>query len=165
MASTASSMVSTVRASSASASMKACRLLRTMSAARAAMRGMSTGRSATAMLLHVADAVADAFGGVAHALEVGVDLDDAEDEAQVDGHGLLHGEQVEGGLVDVALQAVDGDLAAADEVADGEVAHAVGLNGALNGLLGEAGHDQEVLLQIVETLLKANACHPNLPVM
>ncbi len=115
--------------------------------------------------LHVADAVADAFGGVAHALEIGVDLDDAENEAQVDGHGLLHGEQVERGLVDVALHAIDGDFAAADQVADGEVANAVGLNGALDRLLGEPGHDQEILLQIFQALLKAYACHPNLPVM
>ena len=117
------------------------------------------------MLLHVADAVADAFGGVAHALQIGVDLDHAENEAQVDGHGLLHGQQVERGLIDVALHAVDGDLAAADQVADGEIAHAVGLNGALDGLLGESRHDQQVLLQFFQALLKAYACHPNLPVM
>ena len=110
MASTASSMVSTTRASSASASMKACRLLRTISDASAAILGISTGRSTYGHLVHVADALADALGGVADALEVGIDLDDAEDEAQVDGHGLLHGEQVEGGLVDVALEAVDGEL-------------------------------------------------------
>ena len=116
-------------------------------------------------LLHEADAVADAFGGVAHALQIGVDLDDAEDEAQIDGHGLLHGEQVERGLVDVALHAVDGDLAAADQVADGKVANPVGLDGALDGLLGQPGHHQEILLQVFQALLKAYACHPNLPVM
>ena len=116
-------------------------------------------------LLHAAHAVADALGGVAHALQVGVDLDHAQDEAQVDGHGLLHGQQVERGLVDVALQAVDGDFAAAHQVADGQIAHAIGLNGALDGLLGQPGHHQQILLQIVEALLKAYACHPNLPVM
>ena len=116
-------------------------------------------------LLHAAHAVADALGRVAHALQIGIDLDHAENEAQIDGHGLLHRQQVERGLVDVALQAVDGDLAAADQVADGEIAHAIGLNGALDGLLGQAGHHQQVLLQIVEALLKAYACHPNLPVM
>ncbi len=89
----------------------------------------------------------------------------AEDEAQVDGHGLLHGKQVERSLVDVALHAVDGDLAAADQVADGEVADPVGLNGALNRLLGEPGHDQKILLQVFKALLKTYACHPNLPVM
>ena len=113
----------------------------------------------------MADTVADAFGGVAHALQIGIDLDDAEDEAQIDGHGLLHGEQVERGLIDVALHAVDGDLAAADQVADRQVADPVGLNGALDGLLGEAGHDQKILFQIFQALLKAYPCHPNLPVM
>ena len=56
-------------------------------------------------------------------------------------------------------------FAAADEIADGEIANPVGFDCALNGLLGEACHDQQVLFQVVETLLKAYACHPNLPVM
>ena len=111
------------------------------------------------------DAIADAFSGVAHSLQIGVDLDDAQNESEIDGHRLLHGEQVERGLVDVALHAVDGDLAAADQVADGEVANPVCLNGALNRLLGEPGHDQEILLQVFQALLKTYACHPNLPVM
>src|SRR6185312_17310781 len=93
-------------------------------------------------LLHVAHAVADVLGGVAHALEVGVNLDDAQDEAQIAGHGLFHRQQVQRRLVDLALQTVDGDLAAADQVADGEVAHTVGLDGALNGLLGQPGYHQ-----------------------
>jgi hypothetical protein len=96
-------------------------------------------------LVHVADAVADAFGCVADALQVGVDLDDTQDETEIDSHGLLHGEQVEGGLVDVAFEAVDGELAAADQIANGEVTHTIRLNGPLNGLLGQAGHDQQLL--------------------
>ena len=92
----------------------------------------------------MADAVGDALGCIAHALEIGIDLDDAEDEAQIVGHGLLHGEQVERVLIDVALHAVDGDFAAADEVADGEVAHAVRLNRPLDGLLGQPSHDEEI---------------------
>ena len=79
--------------------------------------------------------------------------------------GCSMASRVERGLIDVALHAVDGDLAAADQVADRQVADAIGLNGALDGLLGKAGHDQEVLLQIFQALLKANPCHPNLPVM
>jgi len=124
------------------------------------MRGISTGH-----LFHAADAVADALGRVADALKIGVDLDDREDEAQVDGHGLLHGEQIERRLIDIAFHAVDGDFAAVDQVADGEVANTIGLNGPLNGLLSEAGHHQKILLQVFEALLKTNACHPNLPVM
>ena len=114
---------------------------------------------------HLADADGDVDGLVAYALEVGVDADDREDEAQVDGHGLLHGEQVERHLVDLALEAVDRGLGAEDELADAEVARAVGLDGALDGLLGHAGHDEQILFQVVEALMKFNAHQPNLPVM
>ena len=114
---------------------------------------------------HGADTIADTLGGVAYSLQVGVDLDDGENEAEIDGHGLLHGEQVEGGLVDISFEAIDGHFAAADEIADGEVANTIGLDGALDGLFGEAGHDQKLFFEIVEAALKANPCHPNLPVM
>ncbi len=80
---------------------------------------MSTGRSMLAKAPISRHADGDVDGLVADALEVGVDADDREDEAQVDGHGLLHGEQVEGHLVDLALEAVDGGLGAEDELADG----------------------------------------------
>ncbi len=46
-----------------------------------------------------------------------------------------------------------------------EVAVAIGLNRALNGLFGHARHDEQSLLEFVEALLKFDACHPNLPVM
>jgi len=59
----------------------------------------------------------------------------------------------------------DGRFRAADQVADGEVAHAIGLDGALDGLLGQPRHHQELLLQFVQALLKPYARHPNLPVM
>ena len=81
------------------------------------------------------------------------------------GHGLLHGEQVERSLVDVAFHAVDGNLAAIDQVADGEVAHPVSLDRTLNGLFGQPGHHQKILLQVFQALLKTYPCHPNLPVM
>ncbi len=103
-------------------------------------------------LLHVAHAVADGLGGVAHALQIGVDLDHAEDEAQIDGHRLFHGQQVQRRLVDLALQAVDGDLAAVDQIADRQVAHAIGLDGALNRLLGQPGHHQQLAPSILPRL-------------
>jgi hypothetical protein len=52
-------------------------------------------------------ALGDVGGLVADAFEVAVDLDDRQDEAQVDGHGLLLGEQLVGHLVD-GLRGVDG---------------------------------------------------------
>ena len=114
---------------------------------------------------HLANADGDVDGLVADALEVGVDADDGEDEAQVDGHGLLHGEKIEGHLVDLALEAIDGGLGAEDELADAEVARAVGLDGALDGLLGHAGHDEQLLFEVVEALVEFDAHQPNLPVM
>ena len=69
------------------------------------------------------------------------------------------------GLIDVALQAINGVFAARHQIANGEVADPVGFDGALNRLLGHARHHQQIFLQLVQTLLKANTCHPNLPVM
>ena len=110
-------------------------------------------------------AVADGGGGIADTLEVSVDLDDGEDEAEVDGHGLLHGEKVEGHLVNFTLEAVDGQFAAVDEIADGEIASAVSFDGTLNGLFGHPGHYEEFFLQVIQTALEPNSRHPNLPVM
>ncbi len=73
--------------------------------------------------------------------------------------------KIERHLVDLALEAVDGNLAADHQVAEGEIAHAVGLNGSLDRLLRHAGHDQQPLFQIVEFPMKPNPRHPNLPVM
>ncbi len=56
-------------------------------------------------------------------------------------------------------------FAAHHQVADGDVAHAIRLNRALNRLLGHPGHHQKFFLQVVEALLKAKSRHPNLPVM
>ena len=67
------------------------------------MRGMSTGRSTLRQLDHVHDALGDVDCLIAYALEVGIDLGDGQDEAQIDRHGLLHGQQVEGQFVDLAL--------------------------------------------------------------
>jgi hypothetical protein len=114
---------------------------------------------------HFADANCNVDGLVAYALEVSVDADDRETKAQVDGHGLLHGEKVEGQLVYLALETVDGWLGAEDQFADAEVACAVSLDGALNGLLGHACHDEKTLFEIVEALMKFDAHQPNLPVM
>ena len=88
---------------------------------------------------HLADADGDVDGLIAYALEVGVDADDGEDEAEVDGHGLLHGKEVEGHLVDLALEAIDGGLGVEDELADAEVAGAIGLDRTLDSLLGQIG--------------------------
>jgi len=55
----------------------------------------------------VHDALGDVDGLIADALQIGVDLGYRENKAQVNGGGLLRGEDVEGHLVDFALGSVD----------------------------------------------------------
>ncbi len=71
------------------------------------MSSMSTGRGEGGFD-GAGGAGGDVGGLVADALEVSVDLDDGEDEAEVDGHGLLFGEEFVGHLVDGGLGGVDG---------------------------------------------------------
>ena len=116
-------------------------------------------------LVHAAHALADGIGRIAHQFQIRVDLDDAQDEAQIAGHGLLHRQQVQRRLVDLPLQPVDGDLRTAHQIADRQIVHPIRLGGALDALLGEAGHHQQPLLQVVKALVEAYARHPNLPVI
>ena len=54
---------------------------------------------------------------------------------------------------------------AVHQIADGKVAGAIGFYRALNRLLCHTGYDQQLLFQIIKTLVKTKTCHPNLPVM
>ncbi len=102
---------------------------------------------------------------VAYAFQVGIDLDHRQDEAQIDRHGLLHGQQVERQFIDFALGLVDGGLAGKHHLAELGVARAIGFGGAVDGLLGKASHAQQFLPEFVQSLLKAASHYPNLPVM
>src|SRR5207302_11081396 len=44
---------------------------------------------------------------IAHAFQVSVDFDAGDDEAQVDSHRLLHGEQVNGHFIHIAFSGID----------------------------------------------------------
>ena len=81
----------------------------------------------------------------ANALEVRIDFRNGEDKAQVDGHGLLHGEQIEGGLVDLALRRINQGLAFENQVTAGEIAIDVGLAGAIHRLLRQSTHAKQLL--------------------
>ncbi len=72
-------------------------------------------------------------------------------------HGLLHGEQIESSLVDLAFGSVDETFAFENHLATGEVAIDVGLTSAIDRLFGESAHAEQFLPQIVEALLKARA--------
>src|SRR5579871_4796304 len=70
---------------------------------------------------HIHDTLGDVDGLVAYAFEIGVDLGHRQNEAQVNRHGLLHGEQIERFFVDLALGDVDEVLAFEDHLAAGQV--------------------------------------------
>ena len=107
--------------------------------------------------IEVAYALRDIHRLVADTLEIGIDLDHGQNEAQIDGHWLLHREQVQRHLVDLALQPVDRQFAMHHQVADRSVARAIGFNRALDRLLGHAGHHKELFLQLVQALMKPYA--------
>jgi hypothetical protein len=117
------------------------------------------------------DALGDVDGLIADALEIGVDLGDGENEAQVDGGGLLGGKNVESEFVDFALGGIDQAFVFENELAAGEVAFVVSLAGAVDGEFRESAHAEEFLAEFFDLLLKTGARHgsenlvyPNLPV-
>ena len=77
---------------------------------------------------HVQHALRDIDRLVAHALEVGVNFQDRENEPQVDGHRLLHGQKIDGKLVHFALSAVDGVLVVEHALAQSGVALRISLH-------------------------------------
>jgi hypothetical protein len=114
---------------------------------------------------HVHDALGDVDGLIADAFEIGVDLGDSEDEAEIAGHRRLHGEKVEGKLVNLALAGIDERFAFEHHLAAGEIAIKVSAASTFDGLLRETTHAEQLLAEFIETLLKAGTHYPNLPVM
>ena len=115
--------------------------------------------------LESAEAFAPVLRDIPDPLQIGVNANHREYKAEVDGHRLLHREQVQRHLIDLALKPIDGRLRTKNQFADAEIAAAIGLNRSLDGLLCHASHDEQALLEVIEILLKFNPCHPNLPVM
>ena len=104
--------------------------------------------------IQVAYTLRDVHGLIANALEVGIDLDDGQNKAQIDGHRLFHREQVQRRLVDLPLQPVDRQFTVHHQVADRSVARTIGFNRALDRLLGHAGHHEQLFFQFVQALMK-----------
>jgi hypothetical protein len=91
-----------------------------------------------------------------------IDLDDREDEPQVDGHGLLLGQQLIAHLVDFALREVNRSLIFAHILAEGQVALQVGVDRGLDRLLGQGCHREELVLKLRKLLMKVNTGHGRL---
>lgn len=107
----------------------------------------------------VAGAARDAHGLIADAFEVAVDFDDGEDKAEIDGHGLLFGEEFVGHLVEFALSGVDGGFVLPDVLTEVEIALDVRIDRGLDRLLGKGSHGKELVLEFGELLLEVNARH------
>ena len=87
----------------------------------------------------------DVDGLVADAFQVAIDARDGEEEAQVRSHGLLSGEEALDALVNFNLHFVDGVFFGEDDF--GQVFFGVqdGVDGLMDGALGEAAHPEETL--------------------
>jgi len=100
---------------------------------------------------------------IADAFQVTVYFDDGQDEAEVDRHRLLFGEELVGHLVDGGFGGVDGGLDLLDVVGEADVAREVSLDGELERLLGERGHGEELVFEGYELELEVNARHGGSP--
>ena len=110
-------------------------------------------------LHNVARAARDAHRLIADTLQVAIDLDDRQDEAQIDGHGLLFGEQFVGHLVQFALRGVDRRLILLHVLAEILVTREVGVDRGLNRLLRKGSHGKKLVLEFGELNLKMNTRH------
>ena len=90
----------------------------------------------------------DVHREVAHALQVGIDLQRGDDQAQVGRHGLLQGEQVDGELVDLDLDRVDARFVAKYFFGGAAVLLNHGADAALDGRFDQRAHLQQLGLQL-----------------
>ena len=104
--------------------------------------------------IEVTYAFSDVYRLIADAFEVGIDLDDGENKAEIDRHGLLHCQQVQRHLINLTLQLVDRQLAVHHEIADRRIPCAIGFDSALDRLLGHSGHHEQFLFQIIQALME-----------
>src|SRR5215469_9955551 len=133
------------------------------------------GQISRRQFYHVHHALGDVDRLIAHAFQIRIDLCNRQNESQIDGHRLLHGEQIKRFLVDLALGNIDEVLAFEHHLAASEIAFHVGLTRAVDRLLRQASHTKQPLPQIIKPLLKTRAhskrpflpgsYYPNLPVM
>ncbi len=91
---------------------------------------------------------------VADPLQFAVDLGRRQEEAQVDRHRLLGGDEGQDHLVDLDLEAVEFLLVLGDALGDGLVAFDQLADGLVDHGLGDGGHVDELLLQFVQFLVE-----------
>jgi hypothetical protein len=104
---------------------------------------------------------------VAHAFEVGVDLEGSHDGPQVCGHGLVKGEEAEASIIELDVQLIEGLVAACHRLDQGLVAQHEPLHGGTDPLLGQAAHFEQPGLHGLEFFPEVRYLpfhYPNRPV-
>ena len=106
-------------------------------------------------MLHVALArFGDVDGQVPDALQVGVDLHGRNDGAEVGGHGLMEGQELETAIVDLDVQVVDRFVAGDHGLQDLGLALHHRLHRHPHPLFRQAAHGEQALLERFELLLE-----------
>jgi hypothetical protein len=101
-------------------------------------------------------------GLIAYALEIVVDARDGKDKAEIDGHQLMESEELEDAVVDFELEFVDGVFFIEDTLGELFVGFEDGVDGLVDGALGEAAHPEQALFQFVQVFFEV-AFHENFP--
>jgi hypothetical protein len=96
----------------------------------------------------------DVDGLVADTLEVVVDAGNGKDEAEIDSHQLMESEKLEDPVVDFELEFIDGVFFIDDALGELFVGFQHGVNGLMDGALGETAHPQEAFFQFVQVFFE-----------
>ena len=95
-------------------------------------------------------ALGDVDGLVADALEIVVDARNGQHEAEINGHELVEREKLDDAVVNFHLKLVDGVFFVEDALGKLLVGFQDGVNGLMDGALGEAAHPEQALFQFVQ---------------
>ncbi len=143
-----------------------------------AMCGMSIIGLTERMVHQRKRALGDVHREIAHALQVGVDLERRGEEAQVARHGLLQGQQADRQVVDLHLHLVDAGFVAEDLLGQLLGPALTSADAAMDGGFHQRAHLQQLLVAVassssvkwrnhVPSVSVPSACrlYPNRPVM
>ena len=96
---------------------------------------------------------------IADPLQIGIDFDSRQNEAQIHGHGLLHRQKVKRHLIDLAFRAIDDGFIDTHFIAGRQLTAAVCVEGKGKRLFGDTRHLQKAFTQTLEFLMERDSGH------
>jgi hypothetical protein len=96
----------------------------------------------------------DVYGLIADALQVIVDPGDGQDEAEVYGHQLMQSEELDYAVVDFDLEFIDSVFFVENTFGQLLVGVEDGVDGLVDGALGEAAHPEQALFEFVQVFFE-----------